>query len=75
MLDDGAGMVYVGKSAGGEKLHIARFPWKHGPAWCGVQITGKIRFKLNAEDPDVCRLCIKAIDSHLTAKYKKSSRG
>ena len=66
-------MVYVGKSEKGDKLHIARFPWKSGPAWCGVQISGPIRFKLNAEDDDVCRLCLKAIDSHLSEKYRTGS--
>jgi len=62
-------VVYVGKSERGTKLHIARFPWKPGPAWCGVQIVGRVHFKFDAEDSDVCRLCLRNIDSHLDAKY------
>jgi len=63
-------MVYVGLSKRGKKLHIARFPWKPGPAWCGVQITSKVHFRLNAEGPGVCRLCVINIDKHLKAKYR-----
>ena len=67
-------MVYVGTSKDGRKLHIARFPWKPGPAWCGAPITSKVQFKLNADDPDVCRLCLRKIDSHLAAKYGDGRR-